>query len=183
MIASDKFEDKQSWRSSDEEVSTGYVFSNEESRKATEKAMALLLHRDRTRRELADRLYRAGFSEQAAQEAMEYVERYGYINDRRYAERYVMFQKKKRSKKELAYQLTERGIAKEIVSQVLEEGEYDGEEDAVRCLVAKRLKEREFAEVSFEERQKIAAYLGRKGYDFHVIKKVYSQLDNQDKKV
>lgn len=162
--------------------SVSHAFSDEESKKAAEKAMALLLHKDRTKQELTERLCRAGFSERASEEALAYVERYGYINDRRYAERYVMFQKGKKSKKELVYQLTGRGISGEIVDEVLGEEEYDGEEDAVRNLIVKRLKGRAFSDLSYEDRQKTVSYLGRKGYDLHVVKKVCLQLDNDNKK-
>lgn len=158
-------------------------FSCEESKKAAEKAMALLLFKDRTRQELMTRLYRAGFSETASLEAMDYVEQFGYINDRRYVENYVMFQKGKKSRREMVYQLTERGIEGDIISEVLEECEYDGEQEAVRMLLKKKLKGRRLCETSYEERQKMMAYLGRKGYEFHTIKKVFSQLDNEDKKV
>lgn len=160
-----------------------YSFSGEEGKKAAEKAMSLLLVRDRTKKELTDRLYRAGFSESASSEAMEYVEQFGYINDRRYAENYVMFQKGKKSRREMVYQLTERGIADEIVSDVLREDVYEGEDEAVRALAVKKLKGRNVSELTYEERQKIMTYLGRKGYDFHTIKKVFSQLDNGYKKV
>lgn len=159
------------------------VFSCGEAKKAAEKAMALLLFKDRTRQELVTRLYRAGFSETALSEAMAYVERFGYINDRRYVENYVMFQKGKKSRREMVYQLTERGIEGELISEVLEECDYDGEQEAIRMLLKKKLKGRLLCETAYEERQKIMAYLGRKGYEFHTIKKVFSQLDNEDKKV
>lgn len=159
------------------------IFSCEEAKKAAEKAMALLLFKDRTRHELVTRLYRAGFSETASSEAMEYVKRFGYINDRRYVENYVMFQKGKKSRREMVYQLTERGIGGELISEVLEECEYDGEQEAIRMLLKKKLKGRLLCETTYEERQKMMAYLGRKGYEFHTIKKVFSQLDNEDKKV
>ena len=74
-------------------------FSDEESKKAAEKAMSLLLHKDRTRQELIQRLYQAGFSEAASEEAIQYVEQFGYINDRRYVENYIMFQQGIRSRK------------------------------------------------------------------------------------
>ncbi len=158
-------------------------FSCEESKKAAEKAMALLLFKDRTRQELVTRLYRAGFSETSTIEAIDYVEQFGYINDRRYVENYVMFQSGKKSRREMVYRLTERGIEGEIISEVLEECEYDGEQEAIRTLLKKKLKGRRFDETSYEERQKMMAYLGRKGYEFHTIKKVFSQLDNEEKKV
>ena len=59
----------------------------EENKKATEKAMNLLLQQDRTRKELLDRLYRAGFSERASTYAMEYVI-IRYIREVTYIEMY-----------------------------------------------------------------------------------------------
>lgn len=162
----------------DQEASDAFRFTDDEGKKAAQKAMNLLLHKDRTRQELVDRLYRAGFSEQASGEALQYVEQFGYINDRRYTENYIMFQKEKRSRKEIVYQLTGRGIEKELVLQVLEEGGYDGEEIAIQNLVEKKLKGREITSLEYEERQKIIAYIARKGYDFGLIKKVFSRLDN-----
>lgn len=158
-------------------------FSDEESRRAAEKAMSLLLHKDRTRHELIQRLYQAGFSEAASEEAIQYVEQFGYINDQRYVENYIMFQQSRRSRKEMLHKLAEKGIDRELVCQVMEETGYHGEEDAIETLVLKRLKGRMISELSYEERQKIMAYLGRKGYDFHTIKKAFSQLDNKRKKV
>ena len=55
--------------------------------KARKKALTLLTDRDRTRSELADRLKRAGFSEEIVSDAVAYAESYGYINDERYISR------------------------------------------------------------------------------------------------
>lgn len=160
------------------EAAEAHSFSDSECRRAAEKAMSLLLFRDRTRRELADRLRREGFSEPALQEAMGYVEQFGYINDARYAENYIMFQKGKRSRKEMIYRLTEKGIDRELISRALEEDGYDGEEEAIMRAVAKKLRGREIGRLSEEERRKIMMSLARKGYDYHAVKKVFSQLDN-----
>lgn len=153
-----------------------FVFSDDEGKKAAEKAMSLLLYKDRTRWELTERLARAGFSEKASLEAIGYVDQFGYINDKRYVENYIMFQKGKKSKKEMIYRLTEKGLPNELISQVFETMEYEGEEEAIQKLVAKKLRGREFFELAYGERQKIVRYLGRKGYDFSTINQVLSQL-------
>ncbi len=162
----------------DQETYGAFRFTDGEGKKAAQKAMNLLLHKDRTKWELQDRLYRAGFSEQASREALQYVEQFGYIDDRRYAENYVMFQKEKKSRKEIAYQLTGRGIEKELVLQVLEQDGYDGEEAAIKNLAEKKLKGRKITSLEYEEQQKIIAYIARRGYDFGMIKNVFSRLDN-----
>lgn len=158
-------------------------FSDEECKKAAEKAMSLLLFKDRTQKELMDKLYQAGFSEKASAEALEYVTRFGYINDQRYVENYIMFQKGKRSRKDILYRLAEKGIDKEIVLGIMEETEYGGEEEAIQILVLKKLKGRAVSEISYDEKNKIIAYLGRKGYELRTIKNVLSQLDNSEKTV
>lgn len=162
----------------DREVSDAFHFTDDEGKEAAGKAMNLLLHKDRTRQELVNRLYRAGFSEQASAEALQYVEQFGYINDRRYAQNYVMFQKEKKSRKEIVYRLTGLGIEKGLVLQVLEEDGYEGEEAAIKKLVQKKLKGRKITDIEYEDRQKIIAYIARKGFDFALVKKVFSRLDN-----
>lgn len=156
-----------------------YSLSGDESRRAVAKAMSLLQLKDRTEKELSDKLYRAGFSENASSEAMEYVKHFGYINDRRYVENYIMFQSGKKSQKEMVYKLAEKGISRELIWQVMEETEYNGEEDAICRLILKKLKGRNLCELSFEERNKISAYLGRKGYEWNGIKNVFLKLDAQ----
>ena len=104
-----------------EEKNESFVFRDEEAKKAAKKAMELIAYQDRTEKELKERLYRAGFSEKAAEEAMNYVMSFGYINDRRYVENYLMFQSGKRSKKEIIYRLQQKGIPSDLIEEILEE--------------------------------------------------------------
>nr|MBP3599266.1 regulatory protein RecX [Eubacterium sp.] len=157
--------------------SSSYGFSDEEGKRATEKAMSLLAYKDRTRKELEERLYRAGFSEKASEEAVSYAEHYGYINDRRYVETYIMFQQGKRSRKEITYKLVEKGIARDLIREVFLEADYEGEEEAVERLLPKKLKGRSVSELSYEERQKVMAYFRRKGFDLNCVKNVFYKLD------
>lgn len=61
----------------------------DEKLKATKKAMGLLQHMDRTEWELRSKLEQAGFSEEAVEAAIQYVAGYHYIDDKRYAKRFV----------------------------------------------------------------------------------------------
>ena len=150
-----------------EEKRDGYSFADEEGKRAAKKAMEWIAYKDRTKKELEDKLYRAGFSEKASKQAMDYVMSFGYIDDRRYVENYLMFQTGKRSKKEIYFKLQQKGISQERID----------EQEAIESLTLKRLKGREFTELDRKERDKIFAYLGRKGYEISQIKKVFSKLD------
>lgn len=66
-----------------EEKRDGYSFADEEGKRAAKKAMEWIAYKDRTKKELEDKLYRAGFSEKASKQAMDYVMSFGYIDDRR----------------------------------------------------------------------------------------------------
>ncbi len=157
--------------------------SDEETQKAVAKSMALLLHKDRTEKELSDRLYRAGFSGKSALFAMEYVKSFGYINDFRYAESYIDYHKLSKSKNEIRRKLIEKGIPEEILSEALRnsyekqddnDDQADAEEEALRALIVKRLKGRDIAELTYEEKQKQMRYLAGKGYPSDKIRRMFS---------
>ncbi len=146
-----------------------------ECRKAAEKAMNLLVQQDRTKKELQDRLYRAGFSEQASMYAMEYVMGFGYIDDLRYARNYISFHKGNRSKKELRYKLLNKGVEPEVLATVLEEYEPEDEQNALSHLLLKRLKGRPLSDLEYEEKNKITAYLVRKDFALPAVRRVMQE--------
>ncbi len=152
----------------------------EECRKAAEKAMSLLLQQDRTRKELSDRLYRAGFSEDASRYAMEYVESFGYIDDFRYASNYLSFHKGVRSKKELRYKLMERGVPPEVIAEAFTEYEPGDEEEALQTQLRKRLRGKKLAEMDFPEKNKVVSYLARKGYHLSSIKRLMREWEERE---
>lgn len=152
----------------------------EECRKAAEKAMNLLLHQDRTRKELQDRLYRAGFSEQAAQYAMAYVSGFGYVDDLRYAANYIRYHKGNRSRKELRAKLLNKGVDADVLAAAFEEYEAEDEREAIFHLLAKRLKGKELSEMGYSDRSKITAYLARKGFPLPAIRHVMADWENNE---
>lgn len=150
---------------------------SEENKRAAEKAMNLLLSQDRTKKELSDRLYRAGFSESAVLYAVSYVESFGYIDDRRYASNYLSFHKGDRSRKELRYKLMNRGVPQEIIAEVFMEYEAEDESLALRRQLAKKLRGRSLKEMEYKDREKVIAYLARKGYAISMIRRVMQDED------
>lgn len=148
-----------------------------ECRKAAEKAMNLLLQQDRTKKELQDRLYRAGFSEKASLYAMEYVTGFGYIDDMRYARNYISYHKGNRSRKELRYKLLNKGIEADVLAVALEEYETEDEREALIRLIRKRLHGRSLTELDYNERNKLTAYLARKGFSLPAIRRVMQEQE------
>lgn len=127
------------------------------------KAMALLVHNDRTKWELCDRLTKAGFEEDVIEDALAYVESFHYIDDLRYATRFAEIYSKKRSIQRIRQDLQKRHIPEEYIDIALEEIAWD-DSAALKKEFEKLLKGREIEEYSYEERQKFAAKLYRKGF-------------------
>ena len=149
---------------------------NEDQKKAAEKAMHLLLHKDRTEQELTSRLHQAGFSDEAVAYAITYVKGYGYIDDLRYASSFISLHKTGMSRRQLTQKLKERGVSAETLAEAF--ASYETEEDddpegqALNDLLAKRLKGRDVSELTWEEKQKQMRYLVGKGYPLDRVRKL-----------
>lgn len=145
----------------------------EELLRAKKKAMSLLNYNDRTEWELRDKLSNAGFSEEAVNGAVEYVKSFHYIDDERYAVRFASIYHKSRSQKRIWQDLTKKHIPEKYISTALGSIE-DGDSEALEKEIKKILKGQDLEDIPYEERQKIAARLYRKGFKSSDIRKYTS---------
>ncbi|RKI43757.1 regulatory protein RecX [bacterium D16-51] len=127
------------------------------------KAMALLMHNDRTRWELCDRLGRAGFEQEVIEDAVAYVESFHYIDDLRYATRFAEIYSETRSIQRIRFDLQKRHVPEEYIDIALENIGWD-DSAALEKELRKLTKEKDAEELSYQERQKLAAKLYRKGF-------------------
>ncbi len=130
--------------------------------KAFQRAAAYLAIRPRSRAEIENYLAGRGFSNQDISEAVERLEGYGYINDRKFAEMWVESRTRHRPRGAagLAWELAMKGVSREIVNEVLENfDEHDAGLAAVRHRLSrwKGLPDREI-------RKKINEFLKRRGF-------------------
>lgn len=168
-----------SWRNPEDSADFFKTEKDEEYRRAAEKAMSLLLQQDRTKKNLQDRLYRARFSEKASAYALQYVMHFGYVDDLRYAQNYISYHKGERSRKELRYKLMERGVPPEIIAEAFSEYEEESEYEALKKTLEKKLKGKSLSELDYPAREKVAAYLARKGYALSAIRSVMREWSEQ----
>ncbi len=145
----------------------------EEILRAKKKAMSLLQHMDRTEWELRSRLEKSGFAEEAVQEAVEYVKSFHYIDDRRYALRFVEIYCESRSIQRIRQDLQKKHISDEWITLALEEIEYD-DSRALKKAMDKVLSGQD--QLSYEEKQKMIAKLYRKGFR---VDQIIAQLEKR----
>lgn len=146
-------------------------------RRAQEKALSILKFMDRTTEELRRKLREAGYSEDIAEEAIEYVSSYGYLNDERYAASYVRSKMNSKSQLVIRTGLLQKGVDRDIIDKVLKEEYGDGsiedaEANAIQKAIAKKTNSPE--NLSYDEKQKMIASLYRKGFDINKIKQMLS---------
>lgn len=171
------------------------ITSNVLVKRAKKRAMNLLMKNDMTESKLRSKLITGGYSEQIANEAVNYVKGYHYIDDRRYAMSFINSKSSSDSKATIRRKLIERGVSKDLIDSCLEE--YYVEDDlnagAERELIKKQVIKKirnlksivEPAEgegdtsvsISYEERQKIIASLMRKGFTYYDIEAVLGTLE------
>ena len=141
-------------------------------KRAKLRAMNLLQKRDYTEKQLRDKLSDGDYPRELIDEAIDYVKSYKYLDDERYARDYITYQMALRSKNRIIQDLTNKGIHKDVIQYALEELYEDGndaEVDQIKKLLLKKHYDSETA--SYEDKQKIMAFLMRKGYQMSDIKK------------
>jgi len=144
------------------------IYNNTVLRRAKQKALAILKYMDRTEQELIMKLKQYGCTEILTQDVLEYINKYHYIDDYRYAANYIRFRKNSKSKRQLSMELSQKGIAKEDIEQAFAD-EYDEEDGAIKKAIAKKC--RDISILTYEEKQKLAASLYRKGFKMDIIQK------------
>lgn len=137
-----------------------------EAKAAREKAVYYLQFSGKTESELRKKLAEQGFSPASVDSAVAFVKKYRYIDDENYARRYVERSGKKKSRKQMMFELTQKGVARDILDIVFEDMEID-EESQIRAILEKKNYAGNGA--SREEKQKISAYLARKGFSYEAI--------------
>ena len=143
--------------------------------KAKYKALNLLKSRDHTREELIRKLKMAGFPNLVIKKTLEYVDSYHYLDDHRYAENYIAYRGKYKSRKALLYELSQKGIDKEIVCETEAFQENCDDRASVLAIILKRWGEHPTPEV--KEKDRMTRYLARHGFSANDIFSVYRDLD------
>ena len=152
--------------------------SPEEQKDATRKAMRLLEHMDRTEKGLRDKLRQSGFSPDAVDAALAYVQSYGYIDDSRYARTYIAYRMDSKSRQKIIQELIGNGVDKETAVAAWEEEAALNSPDERTLLI--RTVEKKYApgtELDEKEMRRLYGYLVRRGFQFSDISSVLEEME------
>lgn len=131
-------------------------------KRAKKRALHLLEQMDRTERQLRDKLLANEYPQSCIDGAIEYVKRFHYLDDARYASNYVRFSQEKMSRVCLKQKLMQKGIAASVVEDAIEEAYVANETDQIMALLRKRRFDPE--EADEREFQRTYQYVMRRGF-------------------
>lgn len=143
--------------------------------KARERAVSLLMARDRSQHEIRTRLVNLGFDEDVAERVVADLKAIGYIDDSRFVLKYASdrIRSKALSKKALRYELAQKGIDRDLIDEVLKEFEPEEEEIALRA-AKKKFGKYDLSDKSVE--MKVLKFLMHRGFSYETAGNVLRRL-------
>lgn len=136
---------------------------------ARNKAFHLLSYRERTIKEMRDRLRKKDFSAEVIEKVIEYLLEKDYLNEQRFAEMWIRSRIKHhpRGRKLIYKELKDKGVDRKIINSALNEFlDREKEMDMAAYLMDKWLRRRKEEDSSS---YKLKNYLARKGFNYDII--------------
>ena len=139
-----------------------------------EKGIFLLSLRDRTKKELQQKLNEKYRNSRMVEKSVLKLVELGYINDKEYAVSYIM--SRKYGKQRIVYNLMQKGIGRETIEEayfsIEEEYEKNIEDEKLEKAIEKNIK---------KEENKLIQYLVRQGFSLNRILSKYKEFkENND---
>lgn len=147
------------------------------NKRARECSLFLLKDMDKTEKQIRDKLKLGDYPEDIINNAIEFLKKYGYVDDIRYAKLYISSKQNSKSIKQIELELYKKGVNKENVSKVLLEMDLSNEE-ALNKLIEKIIKKYDLNDKT--QYNKMCRYLLGKGFSYGEIQEALFKYTNYD---
>ncbi len=139
-----------------------YLINEIVGKRAKKRAMHILEQMDRTEHQLREKLAKGEYPQECIDSAVEYVKKYRYLDDERFASSYVRYHQEKLSRQQLSVKLSQKGVDRDIIAEALEM-EYEADDgEKIRNLLSKRHFDPD--NTDRQENNKIYQYILRRGF-------------------
>jgi regulatory protein len=150
------------------------IENEEVNAKAFNAAASFLKTRERSRKEIRDKLKAKEYYESVIEKVLEKLERLDIVNDKRFAEMFVRdrMKLKPKGKRVLQLELAQKGIDRNTIEEVLNEMlGGDGELELAKR-VYQKIEKRYLGLEENIRRDKIVKYLLSKGFSYNIVEKI-----------
>lgn len=155
-----------------------YILNKLLLKRAKDKALKYLGYKMRSKNQVIKKLQEYEFPSNVIDKVIRVLEKYNYINDEDFAKAFI---KDKLNLKghgvfKISYDLKMLGVDEEIFKKYLYDEEFINEEKKAKDLLLKKLGNKNIEDLDYKEKQKIYAYLARRGFSYDSIKKAFNSL-------
>jgi regulatory protein len=140
--------------------------------KAYDRCLRYITIRPRSQWEVEDYLKRKEYSPDVIATVLQKLLKLELVNDHKFAEQWVGW-RSQRSKRQLYAELLKKRVDKEIINSVLQNINESDELEQIKELVARKGKLSQY-----QDQQKLIAFLARRGFPYHLIKKATDKNQN-----
>jgi regulatory protein len=142
--------------------------------RAVDQAVTLLARRPYSTTEIRRHLNTKKIAPEVIEEALIRLAQLGYVDDRAFASYWIenREQFRPRGARALRYELQQKGIPQDIINEALEV--FDAHDAAYRAAQEQARRLRGLAEDEF--RNKLGAFLARRGFEYEIVREVIDQF-------
>ena len=152
-------------------------------KRAKLRAMNLLQGREYTTSQLRTKLQQGFYPPKIIELAIDYVTGYHYIDDLRYAVDYITYHEDSRSRRRIEQDLQGKGILAATIEEAWQVWRENGGKQDEQAMILELLHKKHYdteGETDWKERQKIYAFLARKGFSAEAIRKAIGGMHGDD---
>ncbi|MCR5161337.1 MAG: recombination regulator RecX [Lachnospiraceae bacterium] len=140
--------------------------------RAKKRVLYYLKNADKTRDQIRRKLKEGWYPESVIEQTFQFLDKYGFADDTRYAEELIGELKGRKSAREIEQKLFQKGIRGDAVREQL--GELTQEDEYTAC--EKALKKKYPAGIKKEDRNRAYAFLARRGFAYDAIEHAFRAL-------
>ncbi|SEA12514.1 regulatory protein [Oribacterium sp. KHPX15] len=143
-----------------------------------ERSLYLLEQAAKPESKLREKLVKSGrYSEEIIEETMDFLKKYDYINDLRFAKQLIKHYSGSKSLREIEQKLYQRGVNQKDIKEAMAEFKDDelsegAEMRAVKAAIYKKCKDP--SALDAEQKRKLYASLMRKGFSYSTVRNALS---------
>ncbi len=161
-----------------DEEKYNYILNKLLLKRAKDKALKYLGYKMRSKKQVIKKLEEYDFPSNVINKVIQVLEKYNYINDEEFAKAFI---KDKVNLKgygsfKISYDLKMLGIEEQVFKKYLYDENFVDENKKAKDLLLKKLKNRNIQDLDYKEKQKIYAYLARRGFSYDSINKAFNYL-------
>ncbi|MDY5578059.1 MAG: regulatory protein RecX [Lachnospiraceae bacterium] len=140
-------------------------------KRVKERTLYLLKDRDRAENDIRMKLKRGYYPQEVIDYGIEFLKKYGYVDDRRYVENYIHENQRRKSRQLITQSLILKGISKDMIREVFDSMEETQQENQEQQMIYRLLEKKkyDYGQTDYKEKNKIMAFLVRKGFEMEDI--------------